>query len=938
MVDNLGSRKMSVHNTLDNINSSTPIQTTIDSGSKSTRRRIKNVVKKLRSKSQGPISRNKFSVDTSPKQNSPIHSNFSNLNINTTASHNTLYNDKVDVDSNNNYSIEVVDSSVNYNKLDNEGRVSVPSWINKPSSQLNLTTSPREKRGRKFKEQSQNSPLSTINKIDTNINSSNNIDQRTLISSPKNLINLTSSDSIQGQPFSENFDPSKFQMFVPKSSLQISKSDKKFNMLHHKNFKFSKNKSAGESLNYDPSKEKDRKCFVENSKIFGKGLNRLPLTSIESSKNGSKIRNVPEIVKSLTSQLIFYSKNTELLLRKGSTTANQNILKDKLNKASKESFNREMYYQQEISLLNDALATGDIFKKFFRYLPEPLIPMEQYKKLLQFGKLNFTKNDTEHDKLSLDNLSDTNSSATNEIELKLQIKEISKIVSSITEQVNLDTLDYIIESLNIIASFSNVNKMKPESLGIVVAPNIFPYIAPVAETLIDTFIIHKLTKFMIQNYNEIFNSLDDETDSKNLELKKDVEQPRQLTEQAISDCINRFIFTDHHDISITTKDSQNKHKNNQITTFTRDPNLIKSSSSTPNIVKLEEKIDNINFKLVEQNNNLNLGNGKGVYLDKSGKNIVENFDEKKNEKYKFVRNLNKSCKELSTKNTSQDPETEPIYINKFQLTKQNFTANDPSNIRIHNVSNNTNKTFPQVSDNHNFIKPNSKFKYIQPNVTNTTAISSLNSTNNKSNYSTNTVPLTNTSSFTNQPKPQKSFKRENLQNNRLKALEKSVEAVFQKMDENRRADDRPWNVANMSKDQLNKEKRELQQELLDFEEKYGRPEKKVEKDIVRLIYDRYREVKRSLRATTNNLDSTISANSMASTISKRNNSKTFDNLRHKSEHDQMKNRASYKSSQQDGRLKEVYNKDKQNLYNSREFGNFDGYNGKDYYKNLKNGS
>ena len=44
----------------------------------------------------------------------------------------------------------------------------------------------------------------------------------------------------------------------------------------------------------------------------------------------------------------------------------------------------------------------------------------------------------------------------------------------------------------------------------------------------------------------------------------------------------------------------------------------------------------------------------------------------------------------------------------------------------------------------------------------------------------------------------------------------------------------------MTREQIRSEKLAMQRELLKHEEKYGRPAKKVEKDIMRGVYERYR--------------------------------------------------------------------------------------------------
>jgi len=70
--------------------------------------------------------------------------------------------------------------------------------------------------------------------------------------------------------------------------------------------------------------------------------------------------------------------------------------------------------------------------------------------------------------------------------------------------------------------------------------------------------------------------------------------------------------------------------------------------------------------------------------------------------------------------------------------------------------------------------------------------------------------------------------------------------MIAKMQDNRDKHNRPFDVKQMTDGELSKEKQELQQLLLKFEDQFGRPKERLEKDIVRVIYDRYRQVKRAL--------------------------------------------------------------------------------------------
>ena len=54
----------------------------------------------------------------------------------------------------------------------------------------------------------------------------------------------------------------------------------------------------------------------------------------------------------------------------------------------------------------------------------------------------------------------------------------------------------------------------------------------------------------------------------------------------------------------------------------------------------------------------------------------------------------------------------------------------------------------------------------------------------------------------------------------------------------------------MTREEIQAEKIETQKELLSFEDKFGRPQTKLEKDLMRPLYDHYRKVKRILSKVT----------------------------------------------------------------------------------------
>ena len=74
--------------------------------------------------------------------------------------------------------------------------------------------------------------------------------------------------------------------------------------------------------------------------------------------------------------------------------------------------------------------------------------------------------------------------------------------------------------------------------------------------------------------------------------------------------------------------------------------------------------------------------------------------------------------------------------------------------------------------------------------------------------------------------------------------------IHAKMDEKRKVAGRPHDLKLMTPSQLADEKLCIQKLLLHFEETYGRPKTKDQKDTMRPIYDRYRKVKLALNKKT----------------------------------------------------------------------------------------
>jgi len=80
----------------------------------------------------------------------------------------------------------------------------------------------------------------------------------------------------------------------------------------------------------------------------------------------------------------------------------------------------------------------------------------------------------------------------------------------------------------------------------------------------------------------------------------------------------------------------------------------------------------------------------------------------------------------------------------------------------------------------------------------------------------------------------------------LAKLKNAVQELEDRMGERRGVARRLDGIEGMSELQLREEKAELQRELLIFESTYGRPQGGADRQAVRLIYHRYRELKRRL--------------------------------------------------------------------------------------------
>ncbi|KAL5479196.1 hypothetical protein EMCRGX_G022687 [Ephydatia muelleri] len=76
------------------------------------------------------------------------------------------------------------------------------------------------------------------------------------------------------------------------------------------------------------------------------------------------------------------------------------------------------------------------------------------------------------------------------------------------------------------------------------------------------------------------------------------------------------------------------------------------------------------------------------------------------------------------------------------------------------------------------------------------------------------------------------------------SLRMSISSMLLLLEEKRRKEKRPYKIWDMTPQQLQAEKHALQKILLQFEKKHGKPVSKDERELVRPLYERYRDVKR----------------------------------------------------------------------------------------------
>ena len=92
----------------------------------------------------------------------------------------------------------------------------------------------------------------------------------------------------------------------------------------------------------------------------------------------------------------------------------------------------------------------------------------------------------------------------------------------------------------------------------------------------------------------------------------------------------------------------------------------------------------------------------------------------------------------------------------------------------------------------------------------------------------------------------KPFNIESTFSDHLSKLKNAVRELEERMAERRDVARRIEGIESMTELQLREEKAELQRELLIFESNWGRPQGGADRQAVRLIYHRYRELKKRL--------------------------------------------------------------------------------------------
>lgn len=85
---------------------------------------------------------------------------------------------------------------------------------------------------------------------------------------------------------------------------------------------------------------------------------------------------------------------------------------------------------------------------------------------------------------------------------------------------------------------------------------------------------------------------------------------------------------------------------------------------------------------------------------------------------------------------------------------------------------------------------------------------------------------------------------------KINSMAFNLRELLARLLDKRKHSKRNINVEKMTREEIQSEKVDTQKELLSFEEKHGRPQTKLEKDLMRPLYDHYRKVKRLLVKST----------------------------------------------------------------------------------------
>ena len=199
--------------------------------------------------------------------------------------------------------------------------------------------------------------------------------------------------------------------------------------------------------------------------------NNLPQSTLE----------IPEIVYALFSRVQEVSKTTEGVFRISSTKTNTTNIRSRLE-AVAEQDNSLQQFIQILSAECDAICVCSLVKTFIRELNDtnhPLLPREDYVKLLTWGKWVDRPEKVEK---------------ANE-KLKKFVKKMSNIYK--------DTFDYLIETLNLVSQYENVNRMSSAALSIVIGPNLFDP-SSTMKGLHENNITNRLLAYLIENHGRVF--------------------------------------------------------------------------------------------------------------------------------------------------------------------------------------------------------------------------------------------------------------------------------------------------------------------------------------------------------------------------------------------------------------------------------------------------